>query len=116
MFILHHHSQTCISCRRTETWSHLYTADGPIGPTGAARLKPCETTPAPDAPVAVISVPMKPIPICALCLPADSAQRGAEARRRFEETRHRKAAELRSASPTPAAAKQQRIPTLDELV
>ena len=109
LYTLFHNCQTCRSCTRTETWSSLCITE----PYGSGTRHIAVHGSIPDG-VPIVTVPIisKTVPLCAACIPADAAQRGAAERARFEAARIRKRHEEASPSPAPKA---QRIHRLEDL-
>jgi len=112
MFILHHHCQRCLTCGTPEHWSELYIA----APQGSGvSLQPFRGAVPPGTPIHRMPPMHGTVSACVECVSPESATlaQGAEAYARFEEARRRKRAE--AAGLSAPAAKQQRIPTLEEL-
>ena len=97
LYTLFHNTQTCRSCGRTESWSSLCTTE----PHGSGTRHLAVHGSVPDG-VPIVTVPIisKTVPLCVSCIPADAAQRGAEARALFEQARLPQS----GGSPPPCAA------------
>lgn len=86
-FQLHHHFQRCQGCGHEESWSHIYIAEGK---DAGLKLTPMQAPIPTASPIEVVRIPGRPVPVCAACVPADSATAGANARAAWEETLRRK--------------------------